>query len=97
MDSGSIIENLKDKIKLIVEKYEKVQHDQVGLKTENTGLQSELEKKNQEIKELESKLSTLQYASAMSGSNLGQNKEARQKLDKLVKDLDRCVNFLKKK
>jgi len=74
-----------------------------SLKEENTRLGRELTEKNteirvltSEIKELKTKYDNLRFAKSFSSGNQEEMQNAKNRLSKLVRDVDRCIAILKK-
>ncbi len=93
MAANEILEELKGKIKkmiILLQRYT----------TENNALREELKKKDEEIKknkmelkDLETKYETLKLAKSISGAGPG-NEGARDKINLIIRDLDRCIGLL---
>ena len=73
-----------------------------SLKEENTRLMEEVELKdkellllNEQIEELKLEYSNLKFAKSFSAGNIGEQDEAKRRLSKLVRDVDKCISILK--
>jgi FtsZ-binding cell division protein ZapB len=72
-----------------------------SLKDENTRLKAEVQSKQQEIdslnielKQLKTKYDNLKFARTITAASVNVD-EARAKLSKLVREVDKCINLLK--
>jgi predicted nuclease with TOPRIM domain len=88
-----VINSLKSKIETIISRYEQVADENRKLFAELTVLKAEEEKNINKIKELEEKINKLQLAEAFKTSS-SDVKEARQKIGKIVKEIDKCIALL---
>ena len=89
----NIIENLKKKIELLISKYEAVVSENKILSTELSLLKSNLENEKNKGSELENKVNNLQLVEAFRASS-EDVKDAKQKIAKLVKEIDKCIALL---
>ena len=92
-DYKIITDNLKRKIELIISKYEQVMAENRRLYEELDNCKQELELNINRHKELEDKLNNLQFTDAFKSSS-GDVKEAKQKINKLVREIDKCIALL---
>ena len=88
-----MIEKLRQRIQQLVSAYETE-------KQERKRLESELEKSSmqnkayrEQILELERTIDNLKLADAFKSGN-ADNTEARKKIDKLIKEIDRCITLM---
>lgn len=73
-----------------------------SLKSENQSLKIELEAKNSEVdrvnsvlEELNQKYNNLMFANTLSGTDQQGVEEAKSRLNRLVQEVDRCIALLK--
>jgi len=92
-DYQSAIGNLKKKIELIISKYEQVVSENQKLQAELSDCREVLDKSINNIKDLEEKVNRLQIAEAFRSSS-GDAKEAKQRIGRLVKEIDKCIALL---
>ncbi len=92
-DYQSALNNLKRKIEIIISKYEQASSDNSRLVDELTETKNALENSNNKVKELEQRISNLQLAEAFKTSSTDV-KEAKQKIGKIVKEIDKCIALL---
>ena len=92
-DYQSVINNLKGKIELIISKYEQVVSENIKLSEVLNSCKEALNNNTNNIKELETKISNLQLAEAFKTSS-ADVKEAKQKIGKIVKEIDKCIALL---
>ena len=83
-----MIEKLRQRIQELISAYETE-------KQERRRLESELEKKayKEQIIELERTIDNLKLADAFKSGN-ADNTEARKKIDKLIKEIDKCITLM---
>lgn len=92
-ESYIIINKLKKDIERIISAYETVAAENRLLKEELSTAQNELESNKTNIKELKRKIEKLQLTEAFRAS-AQDVKEAKQKIGKLVKEIDKCISLL---
>lgn len=92
-DYQTVINGLKTKIETIISKYEQVASDNRKLSQELIIYKAEEEKNINKIKELEEKVNKLQLVEAFKTSSTDV-KEAKQKIGKIVKEIDKCIALL---
>jgi len=59
-------------------------------------LNIELNKKKEKLTEIEKKYNDLKLAQAFSSPSMEGNKEAKQKINKIIREIDSCITLLKK-
>lgn len=91
--NSSAIESLKKRIEMLISLYERGAAENLALKRENARLKADLEECSNKLKEKEEKLDKIVLANAFATS--GENvKEARQKIARIVKEIDKCISLL---
>ena len=91
--NSSAIESLKKRIEMLISLYERGAAETLALKRENARLKADLEECSNKLKEKEEKLDKIVLANAFATS--GENvKEARQKIARIVKEIDKCISLL---
>ena len=91
--NSSAIESLKNRIEMLISLYERGAAENLALKRENARLKADLEECSNKLKEKEEKLDKIVLANAFATS--GENvKEARQKIARIVKEIDKCISLL---
>ena len=91
--NSSAIESLKRRIEMLISLYERGAAENLALKRENARLKADLEECSNILKEKEEKLDKIVLANAFATS--GENvKEARQKIARIVKEIDKCISLL---
>ena len=95
-DYQSVIDSLKGKIELIISKYEQVIANNQQLSNELDLCKEQLNFNINKIKEQEEKINKLQLAEAFKASSLDV-KEAKQKIGKIIKEIDKCIALLNDK
>jgi len=92
-DYQTAIGNLKKKIELIISKYEQVVSENQNLRSELSDCRSVLDNSINNIKELEEKVNRLQIAEAFKSSSQDV-REAKQRIGRIVKEIDKCIALL---
>lgn len=92
-DYQAALNNLKRKIETIISKYKQSSSDKLRFEIELTEAKIALENSNNKVKELESRISNLLLAEAFKTSSVDV-KEAKQKIGKIVKEIDKCIALL---
>lgn len=93
VESQIVINKLKSHIEQIISKYELALSYNTSLKEQFDKVTEELEIKNNRIKELEQKVEQMQLAEAFTAST-EDVKEAKKKIGKIVKEIDKCISML---
>ena len=88
-----IIEPLKQKIETLISLHERVLTENRELNTQVQTLSEELNIYKKEKEELENKVQRLQMAGAFRSSS-EDTKEAKKKIGKLIREIDKCMTLL---
>ena len=94
-EQHDIIIKLRDKVRTLINLYEKTKKEKLSLQEDNSELLSNLSVKQKEIENLEKKYNTLKLAKAMSGDS-EESHEAKVKVNKIVREIDKCIALLNK-
>ena len=89
------IERLHNKLESLLANYQQLKED---LKTSNQKvdvLSKQLDEHNQTIQQLNEKNKVLKLSSSFQGKQ-GDNKAAKQKINELVREIDKCIALLNK-
>jgi len=84
---------LKRKVEELVGRYEETERDLVSLRSEKEELEKELHEKEEELIELEEKYNKLQLSGAIKGDEES-TRLARKRINKLVREIDKCIALL---
>ncbi len=84
---------LKRKVEELVVRYEETERDLVSLRSEKEELEKELHEKEEELIELEEKYNKLQLSGAIKGDEES-TRLARKRINKLVREIDKCIALL---
>jgi len=93
IESQIIVEKLKGRIEQIISKYELANSENNSLRGKLEQISNELEEKNNRIKELEQKVEQMQLSEAFTASS-GDVKEAKKRIGKIVREIDKCISML---
>ncbi len=89
------IENLKAKIVDIISIYEDLKKTNTLLEEDNSNLTKKIQLKDYEISELQQKYETLKIAKTLTSSSKDSH-DAKIKINKIVREIDKCVGLLNK-
>ena len=92
-DYQNVITNLKKKIETLISRYEQVVAENKNLNSEVEKYKFALDQSTNREKESETKLNNLQLIEAFKASSVDV-KEAKQKIARLVKEIDKCIALL---
>jgi chromosome segregation ATPase len=84
---------LNRKLDELFTRYTNLRTEVINLRTVNEGLQSALQERDRQVKELESKYERAKLSGALLGDSENAS-EAKRKLNELVREIDRCVALL---
>ena len=93
VESQIVIQKLKGHIEQIISKYELALSESISLKEELEKCKTDLEEKNNKIKELEQKVELMQLGDAFKASS-EDVKEAKKKIARIVREIDKCISML---
>lgn len=86
---------LQEKITILTSMYTVIKQQNNDLRTKNNDLQQTIEQQTNIIKELERNYKNLQIAKAVSETG-GDTREAKQKIEEIVREIDTCIALLNK-
>lgn len=81
-------------IEELVSLYESEKKRAADLETKNSELKDENLALKKQIKDLDEKIGTIELAGAF-GTATSSNVEAKEKIDKLIREVDKCIKLLK--
>jgi chromosome segregation ATPase len=84
---------LNKKVEELFEKYNDLRTKNGDLMKENDTLKRYLQERDEKVKELEIKYERIKISGALMGEG-GSAAEAKQKINELVREIDRCVALL---
>lgn len=93
VESQIIVQKLKGHIEQIISKYELALSENASLKEELEKYRTDLENRNNRIKELEQKVELMQLGDAFKASS-EDVKEAKKKIARIVREIDKCISML---
>lgn len=97
MSQQARIEQITEKVKLLLKKQEQLQQDCANAKQENAQLQALLKERNAKVQELEEHMKVLKLAKSVSTngeSNEEERLELKRKINEFIKEIDKCVALL---
>ncbi|MFW6103730.1 MAG: hypothetical protein ACOC59_01555 [Bacteroidota bacterium] len=93
MDKNTV-EELKVKVRKLVDLYENSKYHNVRLQEENENLKKELKKKESEIASFEEKYSNMKLAKSLASAESPH--DAKIKINRMVREIDKCIALLNK-
>ena len=93
MDEIGIVEGLKTKIATLISRYETLRGQNETLAAQLEACRAELSDKEDKLKQQKQKLDNLQLTLAFTGAG-GDKSEAKRKIARLIKDVDKCMEML---
>jgi chromosome segregation ATPase len=84
---------LKRKVEELLNRHEEMQKSLVSIRSEKEELEKELSKKEKKFIELEEKYNKLQLSGAIKGDDES-TRTARKRINKLVREIDKCIALL---
>ena len=89
------IERLHNKLESLLANYQHLKEELNGSSQRVVELSKKLEVQNNTIQQLNEKNKVLKLSSSMQGDQ-GDNKAAKQKINELVREIDKCIALLNK-
>lgn len=90
-----LLNNLKINVRQFLIEFENIENEKKALEQNILDLKNEIELLKQEKSELSRKNEQLRLATHLL-SGVDENREAKQKINKLVRDIDKCIALLNK-
>jgi phage shock protein A len=94
-EESVLLGNLNENIRLLFDEYENVENKNGLLKEEINRLKSEIQVLEKEKSELGKKIEQMKLATLIL-SGVDENREAKQKINKLIREIDKCIALLNK-
>lgn len=94
MAQKSIVKRLSDEVERLIADHERISAQCRELTAERDKLLKEKRRLEETVRQLETKLQSLELSSVMSG-NSGSVERARQRVNSLLREIDRCIAVLK--
>ena len=92
---NNIINNIEYKLNIFISKYRKLNQENISLKKKNDDLSLDIQKKEKEILSLNDKIKLMNISKSVDVSEEGV-KESRLKINKYVREIDKCIALLNK-
>lgn len=90
-----LLNNLKINVRQFFNEFENIENEKKALEQKILSLKNEIELLKQEKSELSRKNEQLRLATHLL-SGVDENREAKQKINKLVREIDKCIALLNK-
>lgn len=94
-EEQNLLNNLKDNVQQFFNDFASVENEKIVLENNVLDLKHEIELLEKEKSELSHKIEQLRLATHLL-SGVDENREAKQKINKLVRDIDKCIALLNK-
>ena len=88
-----MLDKVKENIQKLIAAYETERAARVRLESELEKSESQNQEYRKQITELERTIDNLRLADAFKAGN-ADNTEARKKIDKLIKEIDKCITLM---
>ena len=88
-----MLDKVKEKIQKLIAAYETERAARVRLESELEKSESQNKEYRKQITELERTIDNLRLADAFKAGN-ADNTEARKKIDRLIKEIDKCITLM---
>ncbi len=88
-----IVDELKQKVQMLAERLELHKKSSLVLQNEKTDLEDRIREQEIEIMELKQKNNTLKLSKAFVSEN-GGSQEAKLQINKIVREIDKCIALL---
>ena len=88
-----MINKLKERIQQLISAYETEREQRIRLEAELARSETQNEAYRKQITELERTIDNLKLADAFKSGNTD-NAEARKKIDRLIKEIDKCISLM---
>ena len=93
-EQRNIVSELKVKIESIIELYEKSKENVNHLQEENDKLKKQINQKDTELATLKEKYSRLELAKSIASAET--THDAKIKINRIVREIDKCISLLNK-
>ena len=94
-EEQNLLINLKDNVQRFFVEFESVENEKTELENKVSDLKNDIEKLKKEKSELSHKIEQLRLATHLL-SGVDENREAKQKINKLIREIDKCIALLNK-
>ena len=91
-----MLEDLHKNFEKLVALYETAREENVSLKSQLETAASDCKTLRERIVELERQIDNLRLAEAFSAAPEGGNGEAKLRVDRLIREIDKCISLLEK-
>ena len=88
-----MLEGIKENINKLISLYENEKTERKKLQDSLAKSEVENEAFRKQIKELEDQIANLKLTRAFQASS-GNNSDAKEKIDKLIREIDRCISLI---
>ena len=88
-----MLDNVKQRIRQLIAAYESERMERIRLQSELAESRKQNDNYRQQIIELERQIDNLKLADAFKAGCID-NSEANKKIDRLIKEIDRCISLM---
>ena len=94
-EEQNLLNNLKDNVQQFFNEFASIENEKIVLENNVLDLKYEIELLQKEKSELSHKIEQLRLATHLL-SGVDENREAKQKINKLIREIDKCIALLNK-
>lgn len=94
METEQLIDSFKSKFAALVDKYNGLKAENARLAGENAELRQKLEEKDKELDNSKKEQNTQQLANTFLAASGNDPQEAKNKINKIVREIDNCIALL---
>ncbi|MFW6249078.1 MAG: hypothetical protein ACOC4J_04840 [Bacteroidota bacterium] len=92
---NEIIKDLSENLNHIISLYEKTKEEKKELLEENSRLKKEIKSEQVTIEELKEETQRIKISKQLNAGD-GENKEVKNRINRLVREIDKCIALLNK-
>ena len=89
-----MLDDLTKAIEVLLARYERAKSDNMALRKRLDEYRAKLEANKSTIEILEKKIRDLQLSEAFAASSGNDNKDAKKRVQKLIREIDNCIELL---
>ena len=94
MAEKEIIKRLRDEVEMLIADHSRIAAECRALAKERDRLQGEKRRLEEKVRDLDTRLKSAELSAVMSGEN-GNVERARQRVNNLLREVDRCIAAIK--
>ena len=91
----TVVDNLNNKVKALIEKLNNVQGELTMVKEENLSLNSQLVDQTEIVENLNERIANLESEVERGRGEKSESNDVRMKIDEMVREIDECIALIK--